>query len=234
MTRAPILPGTRVRTTSDLVGTVERVEHHHGQDEPAALIVRGFDADRHYRFPIRLLSGIHEETEHTVIHTVVQLDVDWVDISHYRIAEHVEEFDPTTPASEIVEPLHRMPVMAEQLTASTRPISRGSVRLHKGVTCEEQMLSVPVSREELTVERIPADRFDALAPLGDGETIIPVMEERLVVETRQVITEYIRIRRRIVTQVQEVRGQVRRETFEAFEQPLAGTSQADTPLLREL
>ena len=169
-----------------------------------------------------------------MIHTVVRLDVDWADISHYRIAEHVEEFDPTTPASDSVEPLHRIPLMTEQLTATTRPVPRGTVRLHKGVISEEQILSVPVSREELTVERIPADQFDAHAPRDDDETIIPVVEERLVIETRQVITEYIRIRKRVITEDQVVRGQVRRETFDASEQPHEGSSHADTPLLREL
>jgi len=234
MIGAPILPGTRVRTTSDILGTVERVEYRSESDEPVALRVRGFEAERHYRFPIRLVTGIHEETDQTVIHTVVRLEVDWADISHYRIAEHVEEFDPTTAAPDSVEPLHRLPLMAEQLTARTRRVQRGTVRLRKGVISEEQIISVPVSREELTVERIPADQFDALAERDDDETIIPVVEERLVIETRQVIIEYIRIRKRVIIEDQIVRGQVRRETFDASEQPHEGSSHADTPLLREL
>ena len=234
MIGAPILPGTRVRTTTDLLGTVERVEYRSGQDEPVALLVRGFDAERHYRFPLRLVTGVQEESDQTVIHTVVLLDVDWSDANHYRIAEHVEEFDPATPPEEVVEPLHRLPLMAEQLTARTRPVPRGSVRLHKVVTSEEQVLTLPVSREELTVERIPAELFDAQAPRDGDETIIPVVEERLVVETRRVITEYIRIRKRVVTEQQEVRGQVRREVVELSEQPYEGALRSDTPLLREL
>jgi uncharacterized protein (TIGR02271 family) len=115
------------------------------------------------------------------------------------------------------EVVARIPLVAERLVAQIRRIQRGIVRLHKAVLTEEQVLTVSLAQEEALVERIPAEQFDADAPLAPDETIIPVIEERLVVEKRRVITEYLRVRKRVVTHEHEVREQVRREVITVTE-----------------
>ena len=124
----------------------------------------------------------------------------------------------------------RVPVRAEELVVGTRPVQLGMVRLHKGVETGEQRLTIPLTREEVVVERIPADQFDAAAPLDPDETIIPVVEERLVVETRAVVVAYVRVRKRRVTEQRDVRAPVRREVVTVEEQRAAG---ADRPLVGE-
>lgn len=57
---------------------------------------------------------------------------------------------------------------------------------------------------------------------------------RLVVETRQVINEYIQIRIQRITTQQEVRGTVRREVFSATAHPAEGCTTMDVPFLHEI
>ena len=114
-----------------------------------------------------------------------------------------------------------------------QPVQRGIVRLHKGIETTEQVLTVPVSYEEVVIDHIPAAQYDAAAPLGADETIIPIFEERLVVETRRVITEYLRVRKRVVTRQQEVRGPVRREVITVSDHYDEQVPPSDVPLRHE-
>ena len=72
---------------------------------------------------------------------------------------------------------------------------------------------MPVTREEVTVERRPVDRRPSDAPIGEGdETLrVPVREERVEVEKRPVVTEEIELGKRRVQDTQQVSGTVRRE-----------------------
>jgi uncharacterized protein (TIGR02271 family) len=223
----PILPGARVRTEAGLLGTVEHSESQAPSDGSPALLVRAFDPPRRYRFPLRLVRAIGEETEQAVAYTVVTLAVSAQDLPRYMVEE--DALSPT--AAEQIPPVARIPLLTEQIVAQVQPVQRGTVRLHKGVETTEQVLTVPLAFEEVEIEHIPAEAFDATAPLAPDETIIPVMEERLVVETRQVITEYLRIRKRVVTRQQEVRGPVRREVISVSEQYDAQDAPTDVPLL---
>jgi uncharacterized protein (TIGR02271 family) len=176
-----------------------------------------------------LVRAIGEETEQAVAYTVATLAVSVQDLPRYMVEE-----DPLSPtAAEQVPPVARIPLLAEQIVAQVQPVQRGMVRLHKGVETTEQVLTVPVAFEEVEIEHIPAEAFDATAPAAPDETIIPVLEERLVVETRQVITKYIRIRKRVVTRQQEVRGLVRREVISVSERYDAQSTPTDVPLLHE-
>jgi len=140
-----------------------------------------------------------------------------------------DEF-PSIPAVEMEGETLRVPVRAEELVVGTRAVQFGTVRLHKGVETGEQRLTIPLTREEVVVERIPADRFDAAAPLDPDETVIPVVEEQLVVETRAVVVAYVRVRKRRVTEQRDVRAPLRREVVTVEERPMAG---ADHPLVGE-
>jgi uncharacterized protein (TIGR02271 family) len=93
------------------------------------------------------------------------------------------------------------------------PEAVGMAHVHKGVEQREQRMAVPVYHEEAEVERVPADQFDARAQAeaNPNDVIVPVVEERLVVHKETVVTEYIRIRKRLVTEQEQVLGQVRRE-----------------------
>ncbi|MFE5393928.1 DUF2382 domain-containing protein [Streptomyces sp. NPDC056568] len=96
----------------------------------------------------------------------------------------------------------------------------GRARLRKYVVTEEVQQTVPVSHEEVRVEREPitdANRDEALAgpEIGEAEHEVTLHEERPVVETETVPVERVRMTTEEHVEDQTVRGQVRKERIEA-------------------
>ena len=89
-----------------------------------------------------------------------------------------------------------------------------TVRLHKRVREEEEVLDVPVQTEAIEVERVPVGRWiDAPADVRqEGDTTVyPVVEEVLVVEKRLRLVEEVRVTRRQETRQVQERVGLRRE-----------------------
>lgn len=107
-----------------------------------------------------------------------------------------------------------MHLREEQLQARKTPVERGSVHLGKDVVEEERSVDVPVTREEVYVERQPVDRRPADRPISDteGETIrVPIREERVEVEKQPVVYEEVGVGKRVTQETREVGDTVRRE-----------------------
>ena len=92
-------------------------------------------------------------------------------------------------------------------------VSSGEVRIRKDVVTTTQTVQVPVTREELVVERVPVTGQQAANGANfEGEEIrIPLTEERAVVEKQSVVREEVRIGKRDVTNVESFDEQVRSE-----------------------
>jgi uncharacterized protein (TIGR02271 family) len=89
-----------------------------------------------------------------------------------------------------------VPVVEERLNVERRAVETGRVRITKSVHEREEMVDLPLVREEVHVERVPINRYvDApVAVRHDGDTmIVPLVEEVLVVEKRLVLREEIHI-----------------------------------------
>ena len=102
----------------------------------------------------------------------------------------------------------------EQLQARKTSVESGRVQLGKDVVEETKTMEVPVSREEVFVERHPVDRRPADQPIGAGEsqTIeVPVREERLEVDKQPVVYEEVGVGKRATQETQQVSDTVRRE-----------------------
>ena len=102
----------------------------------------------------------------------------------------------------------------EQLQARKTSVESGRVQLGKDVVEETKTMEVPVSREEVFVERHPVDRRPADQPIGAGEsqTIeVPVREERLEVDKQPVVYEEVGVGKRATQETQTVSDTVRRE-----------------------
>jgi uncharacterized protein (TIGR02271 family) len=102
----------------------------------------------------------------------------------------------------------------EELRAETRPVQAGEVQIGKRVVREQQTIDVPVTREEVVIERRPVERRVAdSADIGEGETEIrvPVMEEQVEVDKRAVVTEELRVGKRQIGETERVSDTVRRE-----------------------
>lgn len=102
----------------------------------------------------------------------------------------------------------------EQLDVSKERVQTGEVEVHKDVVEEQQRVNIPVSREEVYVERREVNEAasDVDGVIDDGETIrVPIMEEKVEVTKKPVVTEELVIGKREVTDTEQVVESVKRE-----------------------
>ncbi|MBA3658608.1 MAG: YsnF/AvaK domain-containing protein [Gemmatimonadales bacterium] len=107
----------------------------------------------------------------------------------------------------------RLELHEEQLDIEKEQVQAGEVRLRKEVVTEQRNIEVPVTREEVVIERRPAgDRQASTTGLGEGEEIrIPLMEEQVNVEKHAVVREEVSLGKRQVKETKQVSDTVRRE-----------------------
>jgi len=109
----------------------------------------------------------------------------------------------------------------EELQARKTSVEKGSVQVGKDVIEEERTLDVPVTREEVYVERHPVERREADAPIANdkSETIrVPVTEERVEVEKRPYVYEEVGVAKRVTQDTEKVSDTVRREELRVDEE----------------
>ncbi len=111
----------------------------------------------------------------------------------------------------------RVRLHEEQLNVEKQAVQAGEVSLHKEVITETKSIDVPVTREEVVIERhavapgqVSASGVD-LDSAQDQVIRVPVMEEQVTVEKTPVVTEEIALGKREVTETQHVTDTVRRE-----------------------
>ena len=120
------------------------------------------------------------------------------------------------PAAATATGQQRIQLLGEVLRVHKDRISRGEVRIRKEVITEQQTIQVPVSREELVIERIAASgQTGVQGQIGENSEIrIPLTEETASVDRQTVVREEIAVGKRAVESVQEVGGAVRHEELE--------------------
>lgn len=100
----------------------------------------------------------------------------------------------------------------EELQARKHMVDRGDVEIRKDVVTENRTVEVPVTREEVYIDRHPADRHVSDRPIEHDETIsVPVREEEVTIEKRPVVREEVTIGKHTVQDTEQVSGTVRRE-----------------------
>ncbi len=106
----------------------------------------------------------------------------------------------------------RIQLRGEVLRTYKERVQRGEVRLRKEVITENQTVSVPVTREELVIERTPASGAAVTGDIGTDEEIrVPLSEERARAEKQPVVTEEVRVGKRAVQNTEQVSDNVRHE-----------------------
>jgi uncharacterized protein (TIGR02271 family) len=108
----------------------------------------------------------------------------------------------------------------EQLRVGTERQEAGRVRLRKFVVSENVSTTVPVSHEEVRLEREPitdANRGAAMAgpAISEEEHEVVLHEERPVVEKEAVPVERVRLDKETVTEQRTVTEEVRKEQIES-------------------
>jgi uncharacterized protein (TIGR02271 family) len=101
----------------------------------------------------------------------------------------------------------RVPVIEEELEVGKRRVESACVSVRTVPRERDELVEQPLESMEVEIERVAIDRQIDAAPeiRNEGETlIIPVVEERLVVEKRLFLREEIHVhRRRTVTQFRQ-------------------------------
>jgi len=95
------------------------------------------------------------------------------------------------------EDLH-IPLHEEEVSLSRREIKKANVQVALVTGTREQLIDEELTHVRVEIERVPIDRTVEVAPPTRQEgdiTIIPVVEEIVVVERRLVLKEEVRVRR---------------------------------------
>lgn len=109
----------------------------------------------------------------------------------------------------------RLTLSEEELAVGKRQVASGEVDIQKRVETQHVRESVPVMREEVTVERRPVTGMTGTAPqIGADEIRVPISHEEVVVEKRVVPKEELVIKKHQVQGEQVVEEDIRRERAE--------------------
>jgi uncharacterized protein (TIGR02271 family) len=106
-----------------------------------------------------------------------------------------------------------MELREEELIAQKQRVEAGQVRVGTEVVSEQRTVNVPVTHDEVTIERNPVDRHPSDRPMDEhGQTIaVPVHQEQVELEKRAVVYEEVGVGKREVQENEQVSGTVRRE-----------------------
>jgi uncharacterized protein (TIGR02271 family) len=97
-----------------------------------------------------------------------------------------------------VEEIGRVALAEERLLVGKREVERGRVVVRTRVEEREEIAEAALRSDAVSIERVPINReVEAAPPVReeDGVTIIPILEEQMVVQTRLVLKEEVRITR---------------------------------------
>ncbi len=100
----------------------------------------------------------------------------------------------------------------EEMDITKNRVQVGEVEISKEIVEELQSVDVPVTHEEVVIERRSLDNELSDSPIGDEETIrIPVSEDRVEVGKHTVVTGEISAKKREQVETREVKETLRRE-----------------------
>src|SRR5437762_3388402 len=107
----------------------------------------------------------------------------------------------------------RLHLLGETLRVHKERVQSGAVKLRKEVVSERQNIEVPVTREEVVIERRPAEgRATVRTDFEEGKEIkVPVSEERVQVEKRPIVREEVAVGKRQVQDTKNISDDVKHE-----------------------
>jgi uncharacterized protein (TIGR02271 family) len=125
-----------------------------------------------------------------------------------------------------------LPIFEEQAAVRKHRVATGRVRVRTETESEHVVVPADLAGEAADVERIPIgaeiDEVPLVRTEGDT-TVIPVVEEILVVEKRLVLKEEIHIRRRPTRETVEVPVTLRRQRAQVERLPPEAGDGTRTP-----
>lgn len=120
-----------------------------------------------------------------------------------------ENRDESNPLDQVVIPLH-----AEEVSIGKKQVATGRVKVSTVTHSREELVQQLLQSERVEVERVPMGQVIAKVPQVRTEgdiTIIPVVEETVVLQRQLVLKEEVRIRRIRETQNYQERVTLRQQ-----------------------
>ena len=100
-----------------------------------------------------------------------------------------------------------LPLVAETSHLEKRSVRTGKVRINTVLENVEEIASATLQEERVEVTRVPVNLPVKEAPTVrtvDGVTIVPVLEEIMIIEKQLILKEELHIHRRVTTEKIEV------------------------------
>jgi stress response protein YsnF len=129
----------------------------------------------------------------------------WLEIIVMAFADSNEN----DPLEQVVIPLH-----AEEVSVGKRQVATGHVMVSTVTRSREELVEQLLQSERVEVDRVPVGKVIAKMPevrTEDDTTIIPVVEEVVVLQRQLVLKEEVRVRRIRETQNHQERVVLRRQ-----------------------
>jgi uncharacterized protein (TIGR02271 family) len=146
------------------------------------------------------------------------------------LADQKRSFDPassTGPGAS--EEVAAIPLVEERLSITKRQVESGRVRVRVTVEERQETVTEQLLRDELQIERVPKNVQVTEVPrvrLEGNTTIVPVVEEVVVVEKRLMLVEEIHICRRSVAETTEIPVSLRAERASVDREPAGKPAEA--------
>ena len=104
----------------------------------------------------------------------------------------------------------------EQLAARNQTVEAGRVSVGTEVVEEEQTLEVPVTREEVTIQRDAVDRRPSDEPIAATSEVlrVPVREEQVSLDKQAVVYEEVNLGKRAVQETHRVSDTLLKEVVD--------------------
>jgi len=119
----------------------------------------------------------------------------------------------------------RLALVEEEARIAKQEIVTGKVTVRTVSEDIQQIVREHLNQETVEVTRVPVNREIDKPPevrTVDGVLIVPVLEERLVIEKRLVLAEELHIRRKLAREEVETPVTLRKQRAEVVREPAAG------------
>jgi uncharacterized protein (TIGR02271 family) len=136
-----------------------------------------------------------------------------------------------SPKRNIAEDVAAIPLVEERLSVAKRQVESGRVRVHVTVEERQEIVTEQLLHDDLEIERVPRNVRVSEVPhvrLEGNTTIVPVVEEVLVVEKALMLVEEIHICRRSIAEEAQIPVSLRSERAKIQREP-----SADAPVAAE-
>jgi uncharacterized protein (TIGR02271 family) len=211
--------GKKIGKVDDLLVDVSaRQVRYLGVDLDRGLFSSLFSGGNHQGHVLLPMDGVQLDRNRVMVNSISSSEVDSLqtyDFNSFGSSRGFENRDmgARTGAGR-TEREARLTLSEEELAVGKRRVASGEVEVGKRVETEHVRESVPVAREEVTIERRPATSMSTAPQIGEDEIRVPLSHEEVIVEKRVVPKEELVIKKHELQDQELVEADVRRERAE--------------------